>query len=962
MSDTMKKISPVKGDKTERKRNNRLTGVLALVLKVVCTTNNDIIVVLRTCPGYGKCDRFVMRIKEFLPYMYYRDEDSRITDEEVLFKRFKQRFGKTTIFRNNNIQHQQNQKVCYAKPLKGYQKKASPFLKIIFQSERKRSIINSFIKKEEICNLHESEITIKERFLADTDIIPGNKIRIDNINRLNNPIMYETLCKPGVFEIVDDNNSPKSYVVSNLWIFQKQRKGTYSENKDTPVAWKYDPDLLKQRFTKRIDVDDPIQLCVVNFYEEWSGKTFNLVFHDGSFRIVSNHNSSSKPPYRVIVCSSMNANVSEVNLIKNVIRYISRGSDFLVGYNIKDPFYNHSIIYLFKRLIALNCREIKIDENTPSMSIRQILKMNKFFLYTNVIDLNEYGKSQYRNNIFGNTVYTLITNKFSKIETTSIRRENYENVIEQAISNFQKTIDFINGEDALILKTLERSRLSGGVSPSIVWKKTIQSKMYRSKLLHTLSYMKRTYRHSNFIVCCTENMHNNIDVHLHDTTDPSEGGRIINPPHKFVDVPSFTLDFNGYYVYILTACNLGYSNMIFGNTQDIKEYKGLPLLSGEIGDTRVSFVQNVDPEENPVIFLLLELMKKRKELKEKLQQRPNSRFLKASDKSIKMMLVSVTGCLRARFNYIFKCAAIGSIMCYIGRKTFDYACKIVKQTFFDEKELSLSTERKTPIHFEVVSGNTDGFEIIVVHDDGSWAEVNETNIKLISEKMKLFLEEKIKNYSFGFDVVPTERRHFNFEPKFKVESIAQKTLIFHSNSKSSMLFNNNIENKANYVVDFRISNVEKGVFEELLRQTFENESISKDDVDNAIYKFSKALDNVFKNGIYRDIVRYERQTQKMSEKKLSQKKENGRNWRYKDVTSVIIRTLRVEQEEDRTLQIPGPGDHIGYIFSNLKDSGIQLIPFSKLMSNVERRYINEEKYKQQFKKAVNNLFDLVNYQ
>jgi len=279
-----RKRSPLQEDPMLRDQRQRVavrsTSVI-LVLKVVRIESTILIVARKR----NNNDRVLLSITGCHPFMYYRDEDSSIVDPNILKKRFLERFSKTIIWRHCLP----DMHVIQAKPLKGYQKHTSPFLQLTFKSEEHRISIARFIARKGVCNLYESDITMRERFVTDTGIVPGKMLRLDGTilkHGNDSSVSYKTMCDPTLVQFVDTAEPPINYIISNFWLLQEgidadDDDGTYS----VPVAWNNDKELRKQKFTKHNQKENPIAMCVMQLYDASDQSTRHFLFHDGSFRI-----------------------------------------------------------------------------------------------------------------------------------------------------------------------------------------------------------------------------------------------------------------------------------------------------------------------------------------------------------------------------------------------------------------------------------------------------------------------------------------------------------------------------------------------------------------------------------------------------------------------------------------------------------------------------------------------------
>lgn len=928
------------------------------ITKIV-SVKSKILIIGRKCETN---ERVVITVSDCKPYLYYRDEDSTIVDVDTLKSRFKRRYStiipKEIIFSLDIVK---------AKPLKGYQEHKSLFLKITLTSDYNRAQVHRYIKEMKVLNIFESEITLKERFISDTDILPGKILRLPKIMMKHSlnvlSILYKKLIS-GKNLCYYNEKTPKNYIVSNFWLFQNECSKTKNEN--IPISWKWDKSLRNERFYENQQSfleysENPVILCFIQLYSAFSQKYKYYIFYSGSKNNFSKIQEKYKNDNNIRCFGYFRTNPksSETNMLLNILQCLSEESDFVFGYKLLDPFYNNSMHYIYKRLIAMGCTKILYEQkHNYRRPTEIIMKKNNLLLYCNVVDLSDYGRSQFNNDIENNSVYnimkTIKRKTFEEIGILLNREHGIQIIMDMCIENDKIMMQFITGTDSLILKTLERCTHSGGIDMNLIWNKQIQSRIYRMKMIHNLSLMKRMFNNdSYFIICCTENMHNNIKRHIVDRTDNSEGGRILPAKYKFVPSSTFVVDFDGFYYFIITALKLGYANIIFfeDDTINSDDYKnGQEILHGTIGNTHIGFVQNIYDERLPLVFLLTRLIKQRELLKRKIRMDQNNSFLIASEKAVKLMLVSVTGCLRSTFQFLFNCSAIGSVMCWIGRKIFDKACNISKKAFYNitKKEITNTSSASFNIRFEIISGHTDGFEMTLVDGDGNGLYCHEEDFVIIANKMKDYLEREIKNYKFDF--VHFQKRKFeswSFQPKFKVESISKKTMFFHTNSKISEKYDGTFVHKATVLTDFRISKLEKHHYEKIIKNIFEKEEFSND-VEFYVKKFKTALTT--RNDLrWSDIVRYEQQTEHM--RKSKQKINENRNSNIGSSSILVTRMLRKYQQH-MNFPIPDTYDHIGYIFSTKEQIGIIPVHMNEYNTLISLQSINSQKYIQLFRKYV----------
>jgi len=409
-------------------------------IKDVCLDPGIVSIIGRNSKGV----RILWNIYKCYPYFYYRFNNSDSLNEKELQVMFTEIFS--TDFMRLNIRIV-DMKLVRGKPLRGYQDNPSSFLKISLATEFDRFRLMRYVRERKKANFCETNITMLERFCADTGIKVGEVLRavssddavnsfvysmnwlqndMDRIRNYYNMNYYDLLRFVGRKDEKVPNKiltSLPAFVIT-ITSFKLISLSIIGEKRQ-PICMKTN-EVIDERFLSGSDFQrnyrrngggDPIDMVLI------CKATYSLSDHKlvGIEKIILSKIKFDFDPSPIGFNDLMifkdssdrnsNKNLGEIEMLKCLLSHIAK-SDFLVGFKITDSLKFDSLKYVFKRLIDLGSPKLFIDTSqaknlydftkpsrpssrTPPGKKAYVSKYDHIFKFTTIIDLYDYANSYY---------------------------------------------------------------------------------------------------------------------------------------------------------------------------------------------------------------------------------------------------------------------------------------------------------------------------------------------------------------------------------------------------------------------------------------------------------------------------------------------------------------------------------------------------------------------------------------
>ena len=706
-----------------------------------------------------------------------------------------------------------------------------------------------------------------------------------------------------------------------------------------------------------------------------------------------------------------------MNIIKDV--------DFICGFKCTNLFYMNSIQYVLKRLIKLG-RPITFLGTFLSHSIR---KLTEFYHYqpdkynclkfTSIIDLfyyiqkkNETAEKKIitdsfehicrqllsENNYYEIPYFTDISSYLNnKNSLKNVKSKSNEDVkIIKMILNYLKQYILIFQKEKIIQKTLEFSK-QWHIDTDNVW--TIgQSTIFKNTMFSMLHKMRNEKNTPYYIVCSTYNFGNaekryKKNDYIFENQGGGEGGRggrggrTIRSQIPHVTVGTVSVDFSNNYASLITDAQLGFCNIVFSRRDNNKEedeegeegedddddkiedddkmkyLKTKRSLKARTNQFNIHFIRFKNTKNMPFIRSLKKLTKLRSKYK-------NDPIKKSA---IKKQIVSMTGCLATTFKFPFRNLAAGEVMRFIGRNTFDRACKNVNDHYIvqtnpnkpqnleliEKKEYHQKFEKqyKNILSIHVIAGLTDGFEIMICSpDDNSIGiECLEKNLIDLGNKLCKKVMEDIKSESFSFGLIPCNMKvdyDVGENIFLKIERIPKQTIYFLINDKVWLDRNNKIQYKGTVLKNLKYSKGQRWIFEKVIYDVFKRQETNSDDesdfpIQKYINMFEEKCKEIIKNVVEEEedddnilfFIKYARATKKMHEFKFDE------NPKYQ-----LARILK-DVQKDLSTEILTVNQYLGYVYILGKKEVIDCRQF-----DIEVHQINVKYYVNEVSDVFSNYF------
>lgn len=692
------------------------------------------------------------------PFLYFRPHNTMNISMQIM--NIKRRFP-VPIFREECVD---------GKPMIGFQKDASSYVKFTLNCEYDRRILTRIIKNAPISNIYETHISTLIRFSTMTGVIEGGWFALSGcivdekftedrtkiqtriakyvLNRTGGQflcglirsdyISHATITAPsGVFE-------PIMTIGSFRYIFQN----VYGDNEKPPTRpfARWTPLLQKEWGISQgsgdiCAVPMPVDsICVtVRHYGVLSG----ILIGEDKYLITTSTKFAVMDDLRekgVVVISLAQGGIlapkwlmknsrsgrveekenrREAAMLGEFMKLMST-LDMIVGFRILDPLADESLIYAMQRLFLFEVRNYMAG-TMRSKKIAPMLSGGKNpFVLTTCVDLLCYAKRDLSKNVpsasFKDLYESIMTPAKAGSWTGLVCRDESPLSYEVAMTYAQNMFSIVDHE-SLILKTLTRAS-NWGISMDSVWyigmPQVMQQAMYRqlSKMSDIGLYIVGAY---------TENAWENRNTRFEDPNDLSRGGRILLTPHPLIGVSGFTLDFKAFFPSIVIGAGLGFTNIVYSDHELSTDY-----ITAETGGVIVGF-HHPGSNDLPLPLLLRDLMRKRNAIT------GSGSHQRAENTAVKLLMNAIVGCLAFRGKFVFKCPAIGEIVRWVSRNLFDTAVRIVRDDagmFYDNDLGFIVREKgyhdlKKIANFEVVGGHTDGFDVVAMdtkqpsgNDDG----------------------------------------------------------------------------------------------------------------------------------------------------------------------------------------------------------------------------------------------------
>ena len=827
LSDKRKRLTIETAIKQKKRRRIRKPALTPLSPHAVASPSNSIdfvifnIIMMDSNPTLigrdRKGKRVVWKITDYRPYFYFGDPGQNIENEDLLTLLFNKAVAK--YLRGLKIVHSE---IVRGKPLFGYQKNTSPFVKAYVFSERERMLVHKWLSRLKSTNFYEYQITTLERFKVDTGISVGQRFvlpisEMRGLQKINEHYVVEytkvrTLLEQTMFKRVRSTAWTHKVVVFRLLIRTPKKRAVY------PIAYA-DEETMKQRGVECAKNHPVVAIvCTVSDGRSRRNHIFSTIY-------VDRPDEKNYGQTEIFVTDRKKpSSKSELQIISMALNLIKK-TDILLGYKVMDSNFCHSLQYLLKRRMYHGRSSMLLD-GSRSMNVRTALQpKNKEtmscrnpFNFVSVVDILDFAHPKNYSRIVNSSfeeIYEHITGRESysdrqfselalhvdartsasswKIERNS---DSYTNIFEETLDKCWQHLEIFEQEK--VFESMIMRAETWGVELDYVWS-CGQSRIFKHGMLKTIAEMKR---HNDpevyYVICDTTNFSHarrRSQEFYTDKNDESDGGRHVKVKHHISLVPTLEIDISSYYYSILRSYGLDYPNIISYSEQDFPTDTGnFPIIRGYSGSAEIGVVQ-MHEDTLPFIRYMKSLQSKRDEIKRQIKMlsegiyepsicsdiersaviafredraasspSPVIQRLKMMEKVIKLTIVAPTGCLTATFDFVFRNMMIGKTMRSIGRKIFDYSCSTVSRIVLHENP---------QVRFKMVSGHTDGFSVAVLNAE------SDQDLKDLANGVIRQLNLEAQRTPCGFS--ESKKPHLPRYIKFKLDGIS-KASVYNSSS------------------------------------------------------------------------------------------------------------------------------------------------------------------------------------
>ncbi|MHA1680186.1 MAG: DNA polymerase domain-containing protein [Promethearchaeota archaeon] len=677
-----------------------------------------------------RAQRCVILVHSCYPYIYYRNEKSTLSSEQVV-----QEFvhGNAAMYFKRVGCRIRKVEPVLARPLKGYQRDSSCFLKLLLESDYDRLSLIRTMKSSPVANVFETNVSLKDRFVADTGLHACQWISVQKTESMKTSTDWikqsqmgeacisldykDVLNNSGVRIIQKPEGVPSECSLLTTMSFSFFMKTTTRENV-YPVAMK--TRVLSMERQSNMLTNHPITMIAIIIRDGESKENEEIILCTDAGTLSC---FSSNPFFTIREFSNVSKIQAERNMILNFLKICST-VDYIVGYKLFDRYSVTSIQYAIRRLIHLGETSILFCRKKPPIHSHTLIQNEngnnqqpKFiqyecqnpFEFTSGIDIFHYVKKKYKNQI-PRCAWNFVRNeliheeegegdeeeeeeewddcnfrKMTKSYTSSLRCVDKEEggrrmhtFMETILRGCQHFLTVADSEN-IVYKTIQRSKV-WRMDSDDVWNAG-ETRIFRQQMLNLIGKMKiENPKDAYYVICLSKNMFMNRFKRAVDAGDFSGGGRIIKPRESLVSASTFGIDFNSHYPSIIIGAQIDYTNIVFLSDDGKKPEILEPHLRGTIGDVNVAIIQRRDTKTLPLVRFLEDLKKRRHSLR---NDRENPNFgNKAMEKAIKLSMVATTGSIACvKFPFLFECQVIAEIMRWMGRRVFDQTMHMTENDY-----------------------------------------------------------------------------------------------------------------------------------------------------------------------------------------------------------------------------------------------------------------------------------------
>ncbi len=932
----------------------------------------------------------IWSIQGFQPYVYYREIAGKTMSTEYLIREWTSNGIIVTHW-----------EIVSGRPLNGYQRDACLYYKIYLDTEASRKrLINMRVP-----NLHEVEISLIERFSADSGIVPGSLIVLDvfkiqkrglgftHLNTIRSKtFVRDVVCYTSTMSaIVGVRNTdrifrgaePKAAVVSFRYVYARNESVLRGE---IPIA-RVTKNMRKEKF--RDDLRETpihsiviiIKNCGVEYGEVYETTRIVLTTRESTREISVVDGTTIRSFYKKKARDGLRhrkgedverGERSEMQMIVNFLNILSR-CDIIVGFKLQDSYGSHSLGYAFNRLLSLgksdvflgNMRLINIDWGVLRKRMRCYKKekgegvypreFKNPFPYTSSIDLMHYVISSMDKRVPTSSftaAFNCIMHPLSAGEWSSVGvYQEGRNLLYETAATYCENVFSLMDHECIIQKTMTRTS-NFGLPIDIIWTSG-QARIIRLSLLRELAIMRR--EGTLYVISSTQNAYNNRKTRFKGMKGEC-GGSVLKTTGKYIPVSGFTVDYNAHYPNIIIGSQLDFVNVIV-NPEKGEVPEDIPHVIATIGNRmKVVFIQREDEKELPLVRVFIRLKRQRAEIKRKRKSDANmdmadTRYA-ADESAIKLLMVSITGAIRCTYDFIFKYYIIADVMAYIGRNLMREAMdRVQDRTFlFYDKEREVpwvfspsKLENRVSLQFSVVGGSTDGFDVVVRGAGGpGYIDLGCENAGEVGRLMAEHIQNKwISHLSTGLQHVNTGNRNV-YRPGMKLEKVFRKVLYVATNKTICLREDGTVSTKGTYDKMLMFCRLSREIYFKAVGQILLNDEPYMN-TSAWLSKFDREVERMSIEEKVSALSLYARVGKSRHESKF-----NGK------MMNVVVSAIREAQRSLR-VEIPSVQQHMQLVWI----VGGKATHANVFNEEVDR--LDMVKYKEELTKKLEDLYETVNY-